>query len=181
MPLRRDERGLVAVFDALVFLIVGIILSVALLLASSLVARETVTSTEDQVLRYAEHTLPTFLQSTLPNVTYTDLDGGRVDRPPGSTAAGILIAEDLALRDEGASGANVASLESALTRQLRSLVRGDLDFLLEAKYGLQTIYLPLNTDRGDLPRRTYAATQEFAMIYGKPGEVTVVLWLWPRV
>ena len=179
MRLRTDRRGLVALFDALVFLIVAIILSVGLLLASSLVAREAATSAEEQVLRYAELTLRAFLQSTLPNVSYMDVDGQEVVRPPGTTAAGFLIAEDLALRDEGTPPANVESLEGALSEQLGSLVRGDLDYLLEARYGGQTLYLPLDKDRDDLPRRTYAATQEFSMIYGKPGEVTVVLWLWP--
>lgn len=174
-----NRGGLVAVFDALVFLIVAIILSVGLLIASSLVAREAATTAEEDLLRYADHTLRAFLQSTLPQVTYTDVDGTQVVRPPGTTAAGFLIAEDLALRDEGAAAANVEDLESALDRQLGSLVRGGLDYLLEATYGQHTIYLPLLKDRADLPPRTYAATQEFSMIYGKPGQVTVVLWLWP--
>ena len=130
MRLRTDRRGLVALFDALVFLIVAIILSVGLLLASSLVAREAATSGEEQVLRYAELTLRAFLQSTLPNVSYMDVDGQEVVRPPGTTAAGFLIAEDLALRDEGTPPANVESLEGALSEQLGSLVRGDLDYLL---------------------------------------------------
>jgi len=101
-----------------VFLIVAIMLSVGLLLASSLVAREAVTSAEEQVLRYAELTLRAFLQSTLPNVSYMDVDGQEVVRPPGTTAAGFLIAEDLALRDEGAPAANVEnSFSRSVERQ----------------------------------------------------------------
>lgn len=168
-----------AVFDALVFLVVAVILAVGLLAASSLVARESATTAEENLLRYADHTLRAFLQSTLPRVNYTDVDGEQVVRPPGTTAVGFLIAEDLALRDEGAPAANLEELESAFSAQLDSLVRGGLEYLLEAKYGSQTLYLPLHKDRADLPTRTYAATQEYAMVFGKPGHVTVVLWLWP--
>ena len=180
MHRRSDELGIVAIFDTLVFLIVAILLSVSLLIASTLVARESTATAEEQLLGYADHTLRAYVQSTLPNATYRDADGEQVVRPPGTTAAGFLIAEDLAVRDEGAPAGNFAELEGNLSAQLRSLIRGDLDYLLEARYGAQTVHLPIGKDQSDLPRRTYAATQQLSMVFGKPGEVTVVLWVWPR-
>ena len=110
----RSESGIVAVFDAIMFLIIVLVLVGGLVAASLLIAKQAPAARDEALLAYADDTLRAFLDSTVVEASYQDPNGDWMRHPPINPAIGFLVAEDLAQRDEGLAPTNMASMEAEM-------------------------------------------------------------------
>ena len=105
--LKKNNKGIVALFDAIMFFMIMLVLSTAFLFFSALSVDNADAYIRKEMIIYTEEASTTLMGSTLPDVYYnTTLQNGTditILRDHGNTMVEYLLLEELDLLDDGVS------------------------------------------------------------------------------
>ena len=191
--LGKNNRGIVALFDAIMFFMIMLILSTAFLFFSTLSADNTDAYLRKEMITYTEEASTTLMGSTLPEAHYhtTLRNGTRITilRDHGNTMVEYLLLEELGLLDDGVPQSDfIEGYENNINDLADTLISVRFHYAVHATYtngtsGIQhTIFL---SDVDDMTPDSIpddeVITQnwEQPMLHpGKMGEVQIRFILW---
>ena len=191
--MRRDRDGIVALFDAIMFFIIMLILSTTFLFFSTLASDNTDAYLRGEMMTYADETNTALMASTLPEVYYniTQQDGtiDTIDRELGNTKVEYLLLEELGLLDDGVD-------QSGFIDGYEGKIHDLADRLISVRYHYAILATYTNGTSGDrhmifltdvdgltsdaIPRNeTIAQNWEQPMLHPeKVGQVQIQFTLW---
>ncbi len=180
----RDEKAQASLFDAVMFFILMLIASTLIFIFSTQAFQTQEVIGREDVMRYTEETMEAMLQSTINDTWYYDINDEKIGKPPGSTNINDLLAEELALLDDGVPKANFENgYEKDIKQTLDNLVGTGYDYTLQASYtnesSANTYEIIIFSEKDVSGRDVITSQWSSSMIdSGKPGEIMIKLSIW---
>ncbi len=190
---RKNNRGMVALFDAIMFFMIMLILSTAFLFFSTMSADNTDAYLRKEMITYSEEASTALMGSTLPEAYYnTTLQNGTditIKRDHGNTMVEYLLLEELGLLDDGVPQSGfIDGYEGNINELADTLISVRFHYAIHATYtngssGSQhTIFLS-DVDgmaQDSIPQdEIIAQNWEQPMLHpGKIGNVQIQMILW---
>jgi hypothetical protein len=131
----KDDKAQTSFFDAVMFFILMLIASSFIFIFSNqAIHTQEVVSREDMI-RYTDDTMEAILQSSINYTFYYDINGEKIEKPPGTTNINDLLVEELALLDDGIPKENFThGYEKDIKNTIDNLVGYGYDYQFEASY-----------------------------------------------
>ncbi len=180
----RDEKAQASLFDAVMFFVLMLIASTLIFIFSTQAFQTQEVIGREDVMRYTEETMEAILQSTINDTWYYDINDDKIEKPPGSTNINDLLAEELALLDDGVPKTNFEDgYEKDIKQTLDKLVGTGYDYTLQASYtnesSAKTYEIIIFSEEDVSGRDVITSQWSSPMIESeKTGEIIIKLSIW---
>lgn len=133
--IKEDESGQSALFDAVMFFIIMIVASSLITVYAQEHSKDVELEERQDMMEYARECAEVVLGATLSSTWYEDIQGRKIEKPPGDTTVLTLIVEELYLLDFGVPKENFAlGYEKDIKTLTRNLVAGSYHFAMVGYY-----------------------------------------------
>ena len=132
---KLNKKAQASIFDAVMFFIVMLIASTLIFVFSNQAFQTQEVVYREDMMGYAEETGVAIMQSTIYETWYDDINGNRIEKPPGSTNINDLLLEELALLDDGVPQKNFEEgYEKDIKTAVDKLIRSGYGYAMQAAY-----------------------------------------------
>lgn len=173
MALKRNVDGQLSLYDALLYFMILLVATTSLFFYTLEMERSHGFLKSEDMANICEEARHSIMRSTIPETSYTDINGNTILRKNSSVES--LIMEKFSLIDDGVERTNISYIQD-IYAELNEFFRDEYHWGLIAKYGGESISIsnvgeyPMDSLE-DMGVSIYTSSWSKEMIRGKEGVV----------